>query len=56
MQLNGITIKYTNMSTAINTNVRVPNSNAPNGFMCEPDVIEDDGLKVLLHLGHLNLP
>jgi hypothetical protein len=56
MQLIGITIKYTKMSTAINTNAREPNNNAPSGFMFEPDVIGDDGLKVLLHVGHLNLP
>ena len=44
------------MSTAINTNARVPNNIAPSGFMCESDVIGDNGLKVLLHVGHLNLP
>ena len=56
MQLIGITTKYTKTSTAINSNARDPNNNAPSGFTCEPDVFGDDGLKVLLHVGHLNLP
>ena len=56
MQLKEITVEYTTKSTAINTNARIPNNITPSAFICEPDVIGDDGLKVLLHLGHLNLP
>jgi|TARA_B110000914_G_scaffold132742_1_gene116059 hypothetical protein len=56
MQLIGITTRYTKINTAINTNAMDPNNNAPSGFMCEPDVIGDERLKVLLQEGHLNLP
>tara|TARA_B110000902_G_C13888908_1_gene429739 strand:+ start:362 stop:511 length:150 start_codon:yes stop_codon:yes gene_type:complete len=49
-------MKYTKTSAVINTNARVPNNIAPSGFMFEPDVFGDAGLKVRLHVGHLNLP